>query len=335
MNHMAHIPPVAGARKHASDCAGPCRDALARTEDARAAIGGLTDGPAPIRGEKRLAVFAWCRATQEASRELARSARAACRAADEQIRAAKEARDSLRPSRIVAPGPELNASPRQPWGGVLTMLRVVLADDHEVVRTGLRALVDAAAGMHVVGEAGDGAEAVARARELRPDVVVMDISMPGVDGAQATERIARELPGVRVIALTAHDDRAHLTRLLQAGAAGYVLKRSAADELVRAIRTVGGGGTWVDPVLAGTLLRGTARPFALDRPRAHDTLSEREEEVLRRVAWGESNKQIAEELEISTKTVETYKTRITDKLGLRSRTEMVRYAVQRGWLSEG
>ncbi len=217
----------------------------------------------------------------------------------------------------------------------MDLLRVVLADDHELVRTGLRGLVDSAPGMRVVGEAGDGREALARARELGPDVVVMDVSMPGMDGAEATEHISRELPGVRVIALTAHDDRAHLTRLLQAGAAGYVLKRAAADELVRAIRTVGAGGTYVDPVLAGTVLRGTVRPFGPDRPQAHDALSEREEEVLRRIAWGESNKEIGVRLGISTRTVETYKARITDKLGLRSRTEMVRYALQRGWLSDG
>jgi len=218
----------------------------------------------------------------------------------------------------------------------MSTLRVVLADDHEVVRAGLRALVEATPEMEVVGEAADGAEAVARARTLAPDVVVMDVSMPGMDGAEATERIARDSPGVKVIALTAHDDRAHLMRLLQAGAAGYVLKRAAADELVRAIRTVGSGGTYVDPVLAGALLRRSAQPFQAQSAAAPaESLSEREEEVLRRLAWGESNKEIAHRLGISTKTVETYKARITDKLGLRSRTEMVRYALQRGWLAEG
>jgi DNA-binding NarL/FixJ family response regulator len=211
-------------------------------------------------------------------------------------------------------------------------LRVVLADDHEVVRSGLRALVDASPGMLVVGEARDGLEAVSRARELRPDVVVMDVSMPGLDGAGAAERITRECPEVRVLALTMHEDRGHLTRLLDAGAAGYVLKRAAADELVRAIHTVASGGTYVDPVLAGTVLRGRAQPFRAD-PAAHP-LSDREEEVLRRVAWGESNKEIAGRLGISTKTVETYKARITEKLDLRSRTDMVRYALHRGWLSE-
>jgi DNA-binding NarL/FixJ family response regulator len=212
-------------------------------------------------------------------------------------------------------------------------LRVVLADDHEVVRTGLRALVDACPGMKVVGEAGNGVEAIARAKELKPDVLVMDLSMPEMDGATATDRIRHECPGVKVIALTAHDDRAHLTRLLQAGAVGYVLKRGAADELVRAIRTVAAGGTYVDPILAGQLLRRSAYPFGAEVSEAADPLSDREEEVLREIAWGRSNKEIAERLGISTKTVETYKTRITDKLGLKSRTDMIRYALQRGWLS--
>ncbi len=217
----------------------------------------------------------------------------------------------------------------------MTTLRVLLAEDHEVVRTGLRALIDASPGMKVVAEAENGMEAITRTRELKPDVVVMDVSMPVLDGANATERLTREFPQVKVLALTAHEDRGHLTRLLQAGAAGYVPKRAAADELVRAIRTVASGGTYVDPVLAGSLLRGAARPINHDLSEITGSLSEREEEVLRRIAWGETNKEIATHLGISTKTVETYKARITDKLGLKSRTEMVRYALRRGWLSEG
>lgn len=213
-------------------------------------------------------------------------------------------------------------------------LRVLLADDHEVVRAGLKALVDGSPGMKVVAEARNGKEALDRARELRPDVVVMDVSMPVLDGAAATERLIREQPEVRILALSAHDDRGHLTRLLQAGAAGYVLKRAAVDELVRAIRAVADGGTYVDPLLAGSLLRRAAGPTNADLSEIADPLSVREEEVLRRIAWGESNKEIAARLGISTKTVETYKARITEKLGLKSRTEMVRYALQRGWLSE-
>ncbi len=215
-------------------------------------------------------------------------------------------------------------------------LRIHLADDHELVRAGLRTLVDATPGMRVVGEAGTGVEAVERARELEPDIVLMDVSMPVLDGVAATEQVCRECPGSKVLALTAHEDRAHLARLLQAGAAGYVLKRAAVDELVRAIRTVAGGGTYVDPQLAATLLR---RPHRAEEPAgpapASDPLSGREEEVLRRIAWGQSNKAIATALGISVKTVETYKARIGDKLGLRSRTDMVRYAVRQGWLAEG
>lgn len=217
----------------------------------------------------------------------------------------------------------------------MSELRIVLADDHEVVRTGLRALVDASPGMQVVGEARDGEEACRLARELRPDVLVMDVTMPVLDGAAATERVRRDQPEVRVLALTMHDDRGHMARLLEAGASGYVLKRAAADELVRAIRTVAGGGTWVDPVLAGSVLRGTARRAAGAAPGGPgDALSDREEEVLRQIAWGHSNKEIAGRLGISTKTVETYRARIADKLGLRSRPEMVRFALQKGWLSE-
>lgn len=216
----------------------------------------------------------------------------------------------------------------------MTVLRVVLADDHEVVRAGLRTLIDAVPGIDVVGEAANGSEAITAAREARPDILVMDVSMPGIDGAAATERIRHECPDVKVIALTAHDDRAHLTRLLQAGAVGYVLKRGAADELVRAIRAVAEGGMYIDPTFAGTLLRKAAHPLSVGSNEFMDPLSDREEEVLRRVAWGESNKEIARALGISTKTVETYKSRIGDKLGLKSRTAMVRYALARGWLRD-
>ncbi len=217
----------------------------------------------------------------------------------------------------------------------MSELRILLADDHEVVRAGLRSLVDATPGMRVVGEASTGEEAVDQARRIRPDVVLMDVSLPRLDGAAATQQIARECPEVRVLALTAHEDRAHVTRLLQAGAAGYVVKRAAVDELVRAIRTVAAGGTYVDPELAAALLRHAPRIDAPRPDRTGDPLSAREEEVLRHIAWGQSNKAIAGALGISVKTVETYKARIAEKLGLRSRTDMVRYALRQGWLAEG
>ena len=215
----------------------------------------------------------------------------------------------------------------------MSAVRIVLADDHEVVRAGMKAMLEASRGLEVVGEACNGEEAIGRARELKPDVVVMDLSMPVLGGAEATARLSRELPDVKVLVLTSFDDRGHLTRLLDAGAAGYVLKRAAADELVRAIRMVAEGGTYVDPGLAGSLLRSgrrTSDSFAI--PSA--SLSEREEAVLRAIAWGQSNKEIAATLEISTKTVETYKARISEKLGFRGRADMIRYALRRGWLSE-
>jgi two-component system, NarL family, response regulator NreC len=207
-------------------------------------------------------------------------------------------------------------------------LRVLIADDHAIVRSGLSGLIEGAGDMEVVGEACTGEEAVRLTGSTRPDVVVMDVSMPGGDGAEATERIVADYPETRVLALTMHDDRAHLMRLLEAGATGYAIKRAAGDELLHAIRTVGAGEAYVDPLLAGTLLRPVANGGS------EDTLSAREEEVLRRTAWGESNKAIGIALGISTRTVETYKARIADKLNLRTRPEMVRYAVERGWLSE-
>jgi two-component system, NarL family, response regulator NreC len=213
----------------------------------------------------------------------------------------------------------------------VTRLRIVLAEDHEVVRTGLLSLVNATPDMQVVGEARNGEEAVSRARELRPDVIVMDVSMPVMDGVVATERVTAECPGVRVLVLTAHEDRAHLKRLLKAGAAGYVLKRAAAAELVRAIRTVAAGNVYVDPLLAGAILRDSARDGGTPAADA-ELLSDREEEVLRRLAWGETNREVATLLGVSTKTVETYKSRIAAKLGLRSRTDMVRFAIRQGWL---
>lgn len=212
-------------------------------------------------------------------------------------------------------------------------VRIVLADDHEIVRAGMKAMLDASHGIEVVGEARNGEEAIAQARHLRPDVVVMDVSMPVLDGAGATVRLRRELPEIRVLVLTAYADPGHLTRLLEAGAAGYVLKRAAADELVRAIQMVAEGGTYVDPGLAGSILR-TSVGKARARTAGTEPLSEREETVLRAIAWGRSNKEIAAELQISTKTVETYKARITAKLALRTRTELVRYALARGWLTD-
>ena len=212
------------------------------------------------------------------------------------------------------------------------VLRVVLADDHAVVREGLKALVNAQPDMRVVGEAADGEAACRAATELSPDVLVMDLSMPVLGGADATVRVRRECPLVKILALTVHEERLYLTQLLRAGASGYVLKRAAAAELVRAVRTVAAGGTYIDPTLAGTLVEGYLD--AEDAEQApHDTLSDREREVLMGIARGFSNKELAATLGLSVKTVETYKARFAEKLGLRSRVDIVRYASRQGWLN--
>lgn len=214
------------------------------------------------------------------------------------------------------------------------VLRIVLADDHPIVREGLKQLVNAQPDMRVVGEAADGEAACRAAGALSPDVLVIDLSMPALGGAEATERIRRECPTVKVLALTVHEERHYLTQLLRAGASGYVLKRAAAAELVRAVRTVAAGGTYIDPSMAGAVVEGYLDSQHLAERPPHDALSDREREVLVRVARGFSNKEIAAELALSVKTVETYKRRVADKLDLRTRVAIVRYAAEQGWLTD-
>jgi len=214
-------------------------------------------------------------------------------------------------------------------------LRVFLVDDHAVVREGLKALVNAQAGLTVVGEAADGLSACEQVPRVRPDVVVMDVSMPGLTGSQATERLRQECPLVRVLALTVHEDKGYIRQLLAAGAAGYVLKRSAPEDLIHAIRVVAGGGVYLDPSMAGKVVGGfVRRPPAEAGPRGGE-LSDREAEVARLTAAGHSNKEIAGRLDLSVKTVETYRARALEKLGLQGRADLVRYAVQQGWLRDG
>ena len=216
-------------------------------------------------------------------------------------------------------------------------IRVVVADDHAIVRDGLRALIETQPDLVVVGEAADGQEAWRRACELVPDVLLLDLSMPGLGGAGAAERIAKDCPAVRIIALTMHEERGYVTRLLRTGVAGYVLKRTASAELVRAIRAVAAGGVYVDPSLAGALLtRPAARaraPGAAPGAPVHE-LTAREAEVLKLVARGYSNKEIAGTLEVSVKTVETHKSNAMTKLGLGTRAALVRFAIGEGWLSD-
>jgi DNA-binding NarL/FixJ family response regulator len=211
-------------------------------------------------------------------------------------------------------------------------LRIFLADDHAVVREGLKALINSQPDMQVIGEAEDGRAACQRARDLQPDIVILDVSMPHLNGAQAAEQLKRVCPNAKVLALTVHEDTGYLRQLLKAGAAGYVLKRSAAEELIHAIRIVAAGGIYLDPNLAGKVVDRFVRKPSTNTALQGSDLSDRETEVLRLIAQGYSNKEIAAQLNISIKTVETYKARSMEKLGLHSRVEIVRYGLQQGWL---
>lgn len=211
----------------------------------------------------------------------------------------------------------------------MSRVSVLVADDHGVVRAGLRRLLEAEPDVCVVGEAEDGEAAIAAARELRPDIVIMDVSMAGTGGVEATQRIRQQWPEIRVVALTAHEDPAYLRKMLAAGVTGYLLKRTVAGELLRAVRMVAVGDTYLDPAFAGQ----APTPAVEAEGRADGgVLSEREAEVLRQIVEGFGNKQIAARLNLSVKTVETYKARAMEKLGLRSRVQLVQYALRRGWL---
>ncbi len=214
----------------------------------------------------------------------------------------------------------------------MNKLNVFIADDHSIVRQGIRLLIDSQPDMQVIGEAGDGEEACRQVREMKPDVVVMDVSMPKLNGAQATERLRVTTPTSRILALSAYSDEAHVRQLLASGAAGYVLKRAIAEELTAAIRTVAGGGVHLDPTIAGKVVGGYINPAS--EAGSDSGLTAREQEILILVAWGHSNKEIAAQLHLSVKTIEGHKTRLMDKLGLQSRADLVRFALRRGWLKE-
>lgn len=213
-------------------------------------------------------------------------------------------------------------------------LRIFLADDHAVLRDGLKALVNAQADMEVVGEAENGRAAWVKVKELLPDVVVMDISMPELNGVQATEILKRECPQVKVLALTAYKDKAYLDQLLKVGALGYVLKMSAAKELIEALRVVAAGDVYVDQEMSEKIAEGYVRDQFLKGATRQRELTSREEQVMRLIAQGYANKEIASQLQISVKTVESHKTNVMEKLELTSRTEIVRYAVRQGWLHD-
>ena len=211
-------------------------------------------------------------------------------------------------------------------------LSVFIADDHPVVLAGIRTLINAAEGMTIVGDASDGRVALRIASELKPDIAILDISMPGLSGIKVAELLRVATPKTKILALTAHEDKGYMRQLLEAGVAGYVLKRSAGDELVRAIRAVAAGGVYLDPAIAGKILGGPSTKPNMANSGAE--LSEREVEVLQLTAAGHSHKAIADKLCISVKSVETYKARGMDKLGFEGRVQLVRYAMAKGWLDE-
>jgi DNA-binding NarL/FixJ family response regulator len=210
-------------------------------------------------------------------------------------------------------------------------IKLLLADDHPVVRRGLRAMLEAEPDMTVVGEAGDGAEALRMAEALRPDIVIMDISMPQMDGLEATRRIKAEGLPTQVLILTVHAQERYLFPVLKAGGAGYVLKSTIDTELVGAIRTVASGGAFLYPSAAKLVLEDyLAHLRGGPDQDVYDQLSEREREVLKLIALGHTAPEVAEQLGLSPKSIETYRTRLMQKLDLHSRAALVRYALNRG-----
>jgi DNA-binding NarL/FixJ family response regulator len=214
-------------------------------------------------------------------------------------------------------------------------LRILIAEDHETVREGFRLIVTAQEDMEVVGEAGDGRAAVELARKLQPDIVLMDISMPELNGLKAAAKLKRVAPEIKILTLTRHTDEAYLQELMQVGVSGYVLKQSAPAELIRAIRAVAAGGKYLDPAITGKVLDGyVGKSGKLRGETSGESLTGRESEVLRHIALGYSNKEIAGKMDISVKTVEAHKTNSLKKLNIQSRKGIIRYAILQGWMQE-
>ena len=216
----------------------------------------------------------------------------------------------------------------------MNKVRVLIAEDHQTVREGIKLILKAQPDMEVIGEAGDGQAAIEQTKKLEPDVVLMDVSMPRLNGLKATKELSACCPNVKVLALTRHKDDGYLQQLLRAGAAGYVLKQSPSSELLHAIRAVAAGGQYLDSAVAGKVVGSyIAQTTHKDlHPKAEP--SDREREVLRMIALGYSNKEIASQLDLSVKTIEVHKANGMRKLGMRSRIDIVRYAILQGWLEE-
>lgn len=213
----------------------------------------------------------------------------------------------------------------------MARIRVLVADDHAIVREGVRMILGQEPDIEVVGEAGDGQQALDLVATVHPQVVIMDISMPGVGGIEATQRLKATHPEVQVLALTMHEDETYVFQLLRAGAAGYVLKRAAAQDLVQAVRAAARGEAFLYPSIARKVVEDYLKRVESGEERErYDGLTTREKEILTLIAQGLSNQQIAEKLFISIKTVQTHRAHILEKLGLHDRTELVRYAIRKG-----
>ena len=212
-------------------------------------------------------------------------------------------------------------------------IRMLLVDDHKLMREGLRALLEGAPDLEIVGQASDGREALDLVRTLSPDVVVMDVGMPELNGVEATRRIRSEFEGVKVIALSTHTDKRYVHHMLEAGACGYVLKIAAYDELLRAVRAVSVGKTYLSPEVTASVVERSRSPHDGSEVDAYSTLGSREREVLQLVAEGKTSAETAKEMHISIKTVETHRRNIVQKLGLHGTAELTKYAVREGLTS--
>jgi DNA-binding NarL/FixJ family response regulator len=208
--------------------------------------------------------------------------------------------------------------------------KILLADDHKIMRAGLRSILEKQPDMEILGEAQNGLVALQLAKKLRPDLIIMDISMPDLNGIEATSRILAELSGLRVLALSMHSDRGFLIKMLKAGASGYLLKDCASEELIDAVHVIMKNRLYISPAMVDDMVRGYVQMASREDLSAFSVLTTRERDVLQRLAEGKSVKEIAHDLNISVKTVETFRHRIEDKLHLNSIAELTKYAIREG-----
>jgi DNA-binding NarL/FixJ family response regulator len=212
-------------------------------------------------------------------------------------------------------------------------IKILLAEDHHIIRQGLKALLEAQADFEIVAEADDGRSAVKLARKYSPDIIIMDVSMPELNGIDATRQILMEISGAKVIALSMHSDKRFINGMLEAGVSGYLLKNCVAAELISAIRSVMKGRKYLSPQILGTVVEGYLVHLSMDKVQMESPLSTREREIVQLVAEGKDSRQIAESLHISSKTVESHRRRIMDKLEIHSVAELTKFAIRQGLTS--